>query len=101
MLSTPQDAGERSPHSQALPKEGTMAKVEEPFGELHNVTIVLESTAHFHARDGSDVQVHPGAYHVSIGPDGHLALGAMQKPEQHGTVLRAFRIWHSFRLTAP
>jgi len=78
-----------------------MVKVEEPFGELHNVTIVLESTAHFHARDGSDVQVHPGAYHVSIGPDGHLALGAMQKPEQHGTVLRAFRIWHSFRLTGP
>jgi len=31
----------------------------------------------------------------------HLKLGATQKPEQHGTVLRAFRIWPSFRLTAP
>src|SRR5215470_12802021 len=78
-----------------------MATVAEPRSELHNITIVLESTAHFHARDGSDVQVHPGAYHVSLGPDGDLALGAMQKPERHGTVLRAFGIWHPFRLTAP
>ena len=78
-----------------------MATVAEARGELHNVTIVLESAAHFHARDGSDVQVHPGAYHVSLGPDGDLTLGAMQKPERHGTVLRAFGIWHPFRLTAP
>ena len=78
-----------------------MAKVQEPPGELHNVTIVLESPTHFHAPNSSDVQVHPGSYHVSIAHDGHLALGAMQNPEHHGTVLRAFRTWHSFRLTAP
>jgi len=78
-----------------------MAMVGESLGELHNVTIVLESTAHFHAPNGSNIQVHPGAYHVSVGPDGHLLLGATQKPGQHGTVLRAFRIWHSFRLTSP
>src|SRR5262244_602930 len=101
MSSTPRDAGERSPHLQALRKERTMAKVQEPPGELHDVTIVLESPTHFHAPNSSDVQVHPGAYHVSIAHDGHLALGAMQNPEHHGTVLRAFRTWHSFRLTAP
>jgi hypothetical protein len=84
-----------------ISKGVTMAKIEEPLGEVHNVTIVLESTTHFHVPDGSDVQVHPGAYHVSIAPDGHLALGAMQKPEQHGRILRAFKIWHSFRLIAP
>jgi len=78
-----------------------MAMVGESLGELHNVTIVLESTAHFHAPNGSNIQVHPGAYHVSVWPDGHLLLGATQKPGQHGTVLRAFRIWHSFRLTSP
>src|SRR5438128_1849283 len=101
MLSTVQDAGAGCPHFQALPRGWTMAMVGESPGELHNVTIVFESTAHFHAPDGSDVQVHPGAYHVSIGRDGHLLLGAVQTPERHGTVLRALRIWHSFRLTAP
>ena len=78
-----------------------MAMVGNALGEVQNVTIVLENPAHFHGPDGSSVHVQPGSYHVGVGSDGHLLLGATQAPEPHRMVLQAFKLWHPFSLNAP